>query len=45
MGRPTGTKNNMRSPKEKEKIILEYFDSGKGTMEFSSYIGIERKQL
>ena len=45
MGRPTGTKNNMRTPEEKEKIILEYFDSGKGAIEFSRYIGIERKQL
>ena len=45
MGRPAGTKNNMRTPEEKEKIVLEYFDSGKGAMEFSRYIGIERKQL
>ena len=45
MGRPTGTKNNMRTPEEKEKIILEYFDSGKGAIEFSRYIGIDRKQL
>ena len=35
----------MRTPEEKEKIVLEYFDSGKGAMEFSRYIGIERKQL
>ncbi len=26
MGRPVGTKNNMRSPKEKEKIVLEYIN-------------------
>ena len=26
MGRPRGTKNNMRSPKEKEAIVLEYFN-------------------
>ena len=45
MGRQSGTKNNMRTPEEKEKIVLEYFDSGKGAMEFSRYIGIERKQL
>ena len=30
MGRPKGTKNTMRTPKEKEKIILEYFNSGLG---------------
>ena len=45
MGRPTGTKNNMRTPEEKEKIVLEFFDSGKGAREFSRYIRIERKQL
>ena len=45
MGRPTGTKNNMRTPEEKEKIIFEYFDSGKDAIEFSRYKGIERKQL
>ena len=28
MGRPKGTKNTMRTPREKEKIILEYFNSG-----------------
>lgn len=26
MGRPSGTKNNMRSPEEKEAIILEYLN-------------------
>ena len=26
MGRPTGTKNNMRSPEEKEAIVLEYLN-------------------
>ena len=30
MGRPKGTKNTMRTPREKEKIILEYFNSGLG---------------
>ena len=45
MGRQSGTKNNMRTTEEKEKIVLEYFDSGKGAMEFSRYIGIGRKQL
>ena len=27
MGRPSGTKNNMRTPEEKEKIINDYFNS------------------
>ena len=45
MGRPTGTKNNMRTPEEKEKIILEYFDSGKGAMEFERESGVSRKSL
>ena len=26
MGRPIGTKNNMRSPEEKEAIVLEYLN-------------------
>ena len=26
MGRPTGTKSNMRSPEEKEAIVLEYLN-------------------
>ena len=30
MGRPKGTKNTMRTPREKEKIILEYFNCGLG---------------
>ena len=28
MGRPKGTKNIMRSPKEKEQIVLETYDKG-----------------
>ena len=28
MARPRGTKNNMRSPKEKEQIVLEAFKCG-----------------
>ena len=27
MGRPIGTKNIMRTPEEKEKLVLEYLDS------------------
>ena len=30
MGRPSGTKNVMRSPKEKEQIILEYLNGKVG---------------
>ena len=35
MGRPIGTKNIMRTPKEKEKLILEYFDSKIGYRKFA----------
>lgn len=30
MGRPSGTKNIMRTPKEKEKLILEYINGNVG---------------
>ena len=30
MGRPSGTKNNMRTPEEKEKIVLEYLNGRVG---------------
>lgn len=30
MGRPSGTKNIMRTPEEKEKLVLEYFNSKEG---------------
>ena len=30
MGRPSGTKNNMRTPEEKEKIVLEYLNGKVG---------------
>lgn len=30
MGRPMGTKNNMRTPEEKEKIVLEYLNGRVG---------------
>ena len=30
MGRPSGTKNIMRTPEEKEKLVLEYFNSKVG---------------
>ena len=30
MGRPSGTKNVMRTPEEKEKLVLEYLNSNEG---------------
>ena len=30
MGRPSGTKNIMRTPEDKEKLVLEYFNSKEG---------------
>lgn len=30
MGRPSGTKNVMRTPEEKEKLVLEYLNSNVG---------------
>lgn len=35
MGRPIGTKNIMRTAKEKEKLVLEYFDSKVGYRKFA----------
>lgn len=35
MGRPSGTKNVMRTPEEKEKLVLEYFDSKIGYRKFA----------
>ena len=43
MGRPSGTKNNMRTPEEKEKIIDHYFNSGKGACEYARMVGINRR--
>ena len=34
MGRPIGTNNVMRTPEEKEKLVLEYFDSKVGYRRF-----------
>ena len=45
MGRPIGTKNIMRTPKEKEKIILDFKKSGMGTERFSKTIGMSRSLL
>ena len=35
MGRPYGTKNVMRTPREKEILVLEYFDSKVGYRRFA----------
>ena len=35
MGRPYGTKNKMRTPEEKERLVLEYFDSKMGYRHFA----------
>ena len=35
MGRPIGTKNIMRTPEEKEKLVLEYLDSKVGYRKFA----------
>ena len=45
MGRNKGEKNIMRTPEEKEKIIDDYFNSGKGAMEFERESGVSRKSL
>ena len=40
MGRPKGTKNIMRTPEEKEKLVLEYFKSRIGYKVFARQHGI-----
>ena len=35
MGRPVGTRNIMRTAEEKEKLVLEYFDSKVGYRRFA----------
>ena len=35
MGRPAGTKNVMRTTEEKEKLVLEYFNSNVGYRKFA----------
>ena len=35
MARPSGTKNVMRTPEEKEKLVKEYFDSKVGYRKFA----------
>ena len=34
MGRPNGTKNNMKTPEEKEKLIIEWKASGLNVIDF-----------
>lgn len=41
MARPKGTKNIMRTPEEKERLIKEYLDSEKGYIVFAR----EKKQI
>ena len=40
MGRPSGTKNNMRTPEEKEKILKEYYSGKIGRNEICRKYGI-----
>ena len=40
MGRPKGTNNIMRTPEEKEKLVLEYLKSGIGYRVFANQHGI-----
>ena len=35
MGRPAGTKNVMRTPEDKEKLVLKYFNSKVGYRRFA----------
>ena len=35
MGRPAGTKNVMRTPEEREKLVLKYFNSKVGYRRFA----------
>ena len=45
MGRPLGGKNIMRTPEEKEAIVLEYLNGKAGTREVSADYGISRSVL
>ncbi len=42
MGRPKGTKNNMKTPEEKEKLILEWQLSGMKVIDFVNEKKISR---
>ena len=46
MGRPKGTKNHMRSPEEKEAIVLEYLnDEHASYRKTADKYGIDRKRF
>ena len=45
MARPLRTKNIMRSPEEKEKIIFEFKKSGRRTLSFSKKKEIDSRLL
>ena len=44
-GRPLGTKNNMKSPEEKERIVLEYINGKMGQHGIAEKHGIVRRLL
>ena len=45
MGRPAGTKNNMRTPEEKEKIVQEIFNGKHGFRESARIYSLSTKTL
>ena len=45
MGRPKGTRNKMRTPKEKEKIILEMISSEMGFHTIGKKYGISKSTI
>lgn len=45
MARPAGTSNNMRTPEEKEKIVLEMINSGVGFYTISKKYGMSKSVI
>lgn len=43
MGRPHGTKNIMRTPEEKEKLLKEFYESGLGVIPFTQEHGVNKR--
>lgn len=43
MGRPQGTKNIMRTPEEKEKLLKEFYKSGIGVVPFAQEHGVNKR--
>ena len=43
MGRPSGTKNIMRTPEEKEQIVLEYLNGQVGQNTIADSYGLSRR--